>query len=314
MSTNSTTLTVQTPPVHVVLRRTPLTQDSLSHIIISFGAIFTRHGTEKDILSKQLRESGKEVIVYAMKNLGKPFDEFLQGAIEKIEIVSRILFNGRTRFVDPWLVEGAATWEKSVLDTYLEDEARFSNERINAVPHGFAKEVLAWLDALPIEIRDPIILLQASESSNVALPQAVRDYQRYQVAKQLLERTKQNQLDVEHIQMLEKIKAALEQEVSTRIDSIKENCRREEQCQQEHHKHVNEKVSNLEAQQQETLKIYKQNTKELQALIDDVSGKLDQARAHMDRQQSEIANLWNQLVSCSNRINDLEDRSSCVIQ
>lgn len=313
-ATTSTTV-VQAISMPLVRREAPLTETSLTLIIMKFGAIFVKHGTEKDILSRDLREAGKIVVQYAVKNLHKPFDEFLKGAIERIELVSRVLCNGRSRFVDPWLVEGVATWEKAVLDIHIQDSERFSEDLISAVPHNFAKEVLDWLNRLPIEINDPLILLQGLEPNHdKKLPQDVRDYQRFLLARELLEKTRQNQKDLDHIEMLEKLKSALEKVVPAQIDEIKKNCEREEQTQKEQAKRVDEKVSKLESQQKETFNMYQQSSTEAQNIIDDVNSKLAQARAEMSRQQAEIAGLWNQLISCSNRINDLEGSSSCTIQ
>src|SRR5687768_10065169 len=103
--------------ITVVQSASPQLVQTPFSILTRFGAILIKYGAEKDSLSKNLMSAGHAFMVYALKNRGKPIKEYLQGTLEKIAEIQKVLKNpyGPSTFKNPWLIEGVITWDKSTL-------------------------------------------------------------------------------------------------------------------------------------------------------------------------------------------------------
>lgn len=308
----SVTLVVQESPVQLVLRASPQPARTPLSILTRFGAILIKYGAEKDILSQNLMVTGHTFMVYAVQNHGKPFNELLQGAIEKIAEIQKVLKNpfGTSTFKEPWLIDGVVTWDKSTLDEYQEYVGRFSDKVIEATPHRFAQEVLEWIAQFPIQTRAPALLEQGTGQvarQQLALPKEVLDYQRYMQYEHLINQSKKLQQSLGLIKQLEEMNLALEEANIEGFRRFEQTLARQEESQLQQTAELQRGIGALQTQQQATVALYKEANDEAQATLRKVKAALDEAHVQMNRQQAQISSLCSQLNSCYAQLGHLQN-------
>ena len=311
---------VQLQPLHLVLRERQLTIEAAQAIILELGAILVRYGANNDLLSQKLMVAGHTFMLYAASNLGiMPPNEVLRGGIEKIIEIKTILKNpfAPSIFREPWLVDGVVTWEKATLDAHQASGRRFGGQDVEAVPHNFAQEVLNWIGQLPVEIPEPVLLLQGAEQrvvQHVALSPEVRDYQDYMQCMHIIERTKELQGSLVIIRQLEEAKLILEQANEEGFRRFEADLARMEQNQRQQNAELGRGLVAIQTQQQETVALYQEANDVANATLIKVKVELDAAHIELNRQQHQIYSLCAQLNSQQQQLNNMDRGGFCTIQ
>jgi|GEM_PF-4302274 len=313
-------------------------------IFHTFESILNKYGQLQDPLSKELKKEGRSFIYFVvekMTHLVKVCKETsdekvreqetvkaLKETIVKIEVLKKILKNpfSTSLLADPWLVENSVTWEKATLDEFLLLGKSFGVKSIHAEPHPFAKEVLAWLDKCPKQLKHETLALQQEiqeESQDlIMMPQEVKNYFLFGGFNQIITLAKENMEKIEILekQSLENLELSEMVETLSEMNSeaLKAYDLKLEQIQQSHLlqiKEIDRMLDSSRVRENNTIKVCHETTMITEEMLLKTKSELFVAYKTLEQQRAENRNLWSQIQSCQNQINDLQNQdNSCSIQ
>jgi hypothetical protein len=308
-------------PMNLVFRVPVEVAPALPATILQLGDILIKHGLQEDLVSLNLMKSGHAFMAYVVENVNSAFEDLLREGIVKIQAIAAVLRNphGQGMLKDPWLVDNTATWEKSTVEEYGSHAARFEGKNIQVAPHAFAKEVIDWIQQLPVKIalRDvqaDLVVAHPAESKDLI------EYKCYKAHEALLNRTQMDahnlieyERELERNYQLERFNQALKAKnraIFHRFEQILV-CQEESQLQQT--AELQRGLVALQAQQQKTIDHFVQANEANQATLNKVKSHLDDAYIEMNRQQAQIYSLCSQLQSCQAQLNGMSKQGSCSI-
>lgn len=154
MQTQTMTITVPfvqtgTPPDST--QQNPTTAMSL---FIEFKSIIDKHKDERDDLSLALLLRGREFVVFTLEDIHQSLGAYLEGLILRILEIKVELRNPFAKYeLSEPLLEPAngIIWERTMFEEYQRRLFAYSGENVEAFPHVFAKEMIDWLDRIPLE-------------------------------------------------------------------------------------------------------------------------------------------------------------------
>lgn len=317
---SSSSAPAQESPLHLVLRPSSQENMTLLSIVKIFSAILIEYGSERDILSKNLMAAGHAFMVYAVENHAKPFDELLEGSIQKIEEIKKVLINPLTQstYQNPWLVESVVTWDKTTLEEHQRHAIQFSGKVIKAAPHEFAQAVISWIEQLPIQKNTSVVVFQATNLCLAnPLSQEMQDYQCYLRNEHIISQSKKLQQSLEVIWDLEETALALEETNIAGFQRFEQDLSRLEQDHTQQTAEFNQRLITVQAQQQTTIALYNEANDEVKTTLSHVKTELSEAQIQMNRQQAQISSLSSQLIGCYGQLghlqNELNNQGSCSV-
>lgn len=309
--------------------RTPLS------VIMELGKILIKYGKEEDLLSLNLFLAGHTFMSYVVGNSSEPFELLLERGIEKIEEIRKVLQNPHdpTKTLrDPQLLDDVDTWEKSDVDAFIKLAAKFSPERpIRVSPHHFAKEVIDWMDALPLKSREElpevaVTPLQIHRENRQNLSEETRTYAAYRDYTDRLKGTLG--LREEMHQKLAKIYEATEiilrqQEMIAYLEATnvqlfecsQSDLARQEASSREQFAEFDRVLSENSRQQKETRELYSRVNDEVCKQLNIVEEEVTKAKMELNLQQQQIVTLSSRLESCYRELAEVKNKAEggCTI-
>ncbi|MBA3602482.1 MAG: hypothetical protein H0W50_02325 [Parachlamydiaceae bacterium] len=312
-------------------------------IFHTFESILNKYAYNQDPLSKELKKEGRSFIYFVvekMTHLVKVCKETsdenvreqetvkaLKETIVKIDVLKKILKNpfSTSLLVDPWLIENSVTWEKATLDEFLMLGKSFGGKSIRAEPHPFAKEVLAWLDKCPKQLKHESLVLKPEiqlDTQDLMIPLEVKNYFLFGGFNQIIALAKEN---MEKIKILEKqslenleLFEMVETLSEMNSEGLKAYDLKLEQIHQSHLlqiKEIDRMLDSSRIRETNTIKVCHETTMITEEMLLKTKSELFSAYKTLEQQRAENRNLCSQIQSCQNQINDLRNQdNSCSIQ
>lgn len=309
----------------------------------TFEAILNQYHENKDPLSLSLRKEGRSFMQFftgKMMHLKDVFqsttdekirngemNQILLETVAKVEELKKILKNplGLNLLEDPWLVEESVTWEKATLDEFIMLGSSYGGKSIQAVPHTFAKELLTLLDKFPKQLKNSTALIPAEIQQpiqDLIMPEEVKKWYIYSGFNQLIALSKEN------IEKKEALKAKeLENfELSMMVDELvemnekgfQEYEERLDMIQKSHLLQIEEvdrMLNGARTRETNTTKVCNEKTMITEEILLKTRSELLRTFNALEQQRAENRNLWSQIQSCQNQINELRNQDSgCSIQ
>jgi hypothetical protein len=155
--TTSLTETTSSPQELVLtLTGTQSPQDLFTAVMSALDQIRARHQGENDTLSQDLKDWIKRFSTFVARENPATLEEVERLGRRELELLKDLLRNplAPDRIVDSALFDGEYIWDETTLNDYLQlyHISPFnSRTRIEAHPHPFCREVIAWWKSLPLD-------------------------------------------------------------------------------------------------------------------------------------------------------------------
>lgn len=298
-------------------RRRLSTQEAFDNLL----EIFERYDKWNDPLSAKIYSWGSKVIEdFGNRVINQEVEAEARARIRtlKTEILVDSLY--KRTLVDPKL-DRVWVYEASFLNRYQRQfvQSPFDGETITARTHDFAKDMIAWVNSLPSEAnqKEDSVGDTHSFSTSLTTQELISTAELIGII-----HTAQTRIAVEksHQQGIaaEKAKAeAVRIEVETKAH-VEQEVKRAQELADEHETRLDERISGIEAAQQERVNILQGRNAECNQKLNTAQGQISQLQQASSSQMTEIQRLRQLYNQKQREVNDLrnsdQDHGFCVIQ